>query len=90
MKEFFISFGLIDKKLIWPFFYALVQIIEDLILKSNLKNKQFPLIAYIENSFGQMSIMFIPKIFGYKNKNAKEKKCSKKNIKYFFFSYYLI
>ena len=84
MKEFFISFGLIDKKLIWPFFYALVQIIEDLILKSNLKNKQFPLIVYIENSFGQMSIMFIPKIFGYKNKNAKEKKCSKKNIKYFF------
>ena len=84
MKEFFISFGLIDKKLIWPFFYALVQIIEDLVLKSDLKNKQNTLITYIETSIGQMSIMFIPLIFGYKNKNANKKKCTKKNIKYFF------
>lgn len=84
MKEFFILFGQIDKKLIWPFFYALVQIIEDLVLKSILKNKQNTLITYIETSIGQMSIMFIPLIFGYKNKNANEKKCTKKNIKYFF------
>ena len=83
----FISLGIIDKKLIWPFIYSLTKIIAETVSKYWMNDKQILIINYFGSATGQMLILLIPYISRYQKGNQarkKEKKCTKKNVKFFF------
>ena len=84
MKKCIFSLGVVDRKLIWTFIYALSQILLHLVNNKFLKGKHHVSISQLGTGVGQIAIIFIPIISCYKDENkSNEKKCSKKNVKYF-------
>ena len=87
MSKFIFILGSVDKKLIWPFIYALNHILTYLINDKYFKEKQHKSVSSVGSALGEILIILIPYISRFKDKNQKnekkEKICSKKNIKYF-------
>ena len=82
--KFIFSFGIIDKKILLPFLYAINRIFVDLINNYVFLNNNIRISPFIDETckgVGLMYAIFIPYIFKFKNKN-KEAICSKENIKY--------
>ena len=79
MKKSIISLGIIDKKLIWPFLYTLIQILKTINDLKYPKDKQTDNTSYLGTSVGQIMHFIIPFIIKYK-KPKKEKNCTKSNI----------
>ena len=84
MKKSIISLGIIDKKLIWPFLYSLIQIIKTIYDRKYPKDKQTDNTNSLGTAVGQIMHFIIPFIIKYK-KPKKEKNCTKSNILHYFF-----
>ena len=88
MKDFIFSLGIIDKKLIWPFLYSTIQIIESIIDTYYPKDKKSSMIGTLVNGIGGCFTILIPYVLGYNNQNQqkgkKEKKCTKPNVLHYF------
>ena len=83
MKKFIISLGKIDKKLFWVFSFALVQVIINLLSYYYPTEKTYQIMDSYSICFGQMLVILIPRLFGYKEKIIKKDEiCTKKNLKY--------
>ena len=82
MRIFIFSLGMIEKKLIWPFLYSIIQIIRNIINDYYPKDKKSS--TFNNNGIGECFIILIPYVFGYLNKNQKKgekrKKCTKPNV----------
>jgi heme/copper-type cytochrome/quinol oxidase subunit 4 len=82
MKKFIISLGKIDKKLFWVFSFALVQVIINLLSYYYPKEKTYQIMDSYSICFGQMLVILIPRLIGYKEKIIKKDEiCTKKNLK---------
>ena len=73
----FISLGIIDKKLIWPFIYSLTKIIAETVSKYWMNDKQILIINYFGSATGQMLILLIPYISRYQKGSQVKKKRKK-------------
>ena len=85
MKDFIFSLGIIDRKLIWPFLYTIIQLIRNIFSAYFPKEKKISDLLYFDIGIGESFIILVPYVLGYKNPNQKkEKKCTKPNIKHYF------
>ena len=83
MKDFIFSLGLLDKKLIWPFLYTIIQIVQTIIDTYYPEDKKSSTIFNFAIGIGESLIILVPYVLGYKNPK-KEKKCMKCNVKHYF------
>ena len=85
MRDFIFSLGIIDKKLIWPFLYTIIQIVQNIIDTYYPEDKKNSTIFNLSSGIGESLIILIPYVLDYKNPNQKkEKKCTKRNVKHYF------
>ena len=85
MKDFIFSLGIIDKKLIWPFLFTIIQITQNIIDTHYPEDKKNETIYYFSSGIGQCLIILTPYIVGNKNLyQKKEKKCTKQNVLHYF------
>ena len=85
MNGFIFSLGIIDKKLIWPLLYTIIQIIQNIISTYYPKDKRSSNQYIFADGLGECLIILIPFIIGYKNPNQEEeKKCTNQNILHYF------
>ena len=83
MKDCIFSLGKIDKRIIWPFLFALIQCALNLIDFQFPREKVNQIIDIFAVSLGHVLIIIIPFIFKTKEKIIKKDEiCTKKNIKY--------
>ena len=83
MKDCIFSLGKIDKRIIWPFLFALIQCALYLIDSLFPRDKVNQIIDNFAVSLSQLLIIIIPFIFKTKEKIIKKDEiCTKKNIKY--------
>ena len=83
MKGCIFRLGKIDKKIIWPFLFALNQIVLNLINKLFPKEQKNQIIDNFSLSLGTMLVLIIPFFFKSKEKIIKKDEiCTKNNIKY--------
>ena len=83
MKGCIFSLGKIDKRIIWPFLFVLIQIAVNLIDKLFPRDKVNQIIDVFSISLGKMSVFIIPFLFKSKEKIIKKDEiCTKNNIKY--------
>ena len=77
------SLGKIDKKIIWPFLFAIMQVALTLINKLFPLDKVNQVIDSFSVSIGNMLVLIIPFVFKTKDKIIKKDEiCTKNNIKY--------
>ena len=77
------SLGKIDKKIIWPFLFAIMQVALIFINKLFPKDKVNQIIDAFAIAVGDMLVLIVPFIFKTKEKIIKKDEiCTKKNIKY--------
>ena len=75
--------GKIDKRIIWPFLFAIIQVAMHFINKIFPPHKVNQIIDSFAISLGDMLVLIIPFIFKGKNKIIKRDEiCTKQNIKY--------
>ena len=83
MKDCIFKLGKIDKKIIWPFLFALIQVALNLINNIFPRDKINQIIDNISISFGTMLVLIIPFFFKGRGKVIKKDEiCTKTNIKY--------
>jgi hypothetical protein len=75
MRKFFIKFGYLSKKLLFPFLFAFSQIFFDLYTNNIIEEDKNQIFQAISISLGQMKILIIPstKFFSDKNENKNIK-----------------
>ena len=84
MSECIFKLGLIDKKLLIPLLYSILIILNEYIYFYQ-RDETNIYIEYAGNSFGGMMTIIIPYIFKIKTRKNNEKRCTKDNIKDYFF-----
>ena len=83
MKKFIFSLGKIDKKLIWPSLFSIIQVALNINSYYYPSEKLHQVMDSYSISFGQMLGLAVPYIFRYQEKIIKKGEiCIKKNIKY--------
>ena len=83
MKKFIFSLGKIDKKLIWPFLFSIIQVALNINSYYYPSEKLHQVMDSYSISFGQMLGLAVPYVFRYQEKIIKKGEiCIKKNIKY--------
>ena len=83
MKDCIFKFGRIDKKIIWPFLFAIIQVALIFINQIFPKDKVNQIIDAFAIAVGDMLVLIVPFIFKTKEKIIKKDEiCTKKNIKY--------
>ena len=83
MKDCIFKFGRIDKKIIWPFLFAIIQVALIFINQIFPKDKVNQIIDAFAIAVGEMLVLIFPFIFKTKEKIIKKDEiCTKKNIKY--------
>ena len=83
MKGCIFSLGKINKKIIWPFLFALIQVALYFINQLFPKDKVHQLIDGLAISLGKMLVFIIPFLFKGKEKILKKDEiCTRPNIKY--------
>jgi hypothetical protein len=83
MKGCIFSLGKVDRKNIWPFLFAIIQVAIHFINKIFPPKKVNQIIDAYSISLGKMLVIIIPFIFKSKDKIIKRDEiCTKNNIKY--------
>ena len=83
MKDCIFKFGRIDKKIIWPFLFAIIQVALIFINQIFPNDKVNQIIDAFAIAVGDMLVLIVPFIFKTKEKIIKKDEiCTKKNIKY--------
>ena len=85
MSEHIFIIGAVDKKLVIPFLLSIVYILYNLCGYFYEYNDSTIFVDYTGNSFGQILVLIIPCIFKIRKDEEERKKCTKENIKDYFF-----
>ena len=85
MKGCIFSLGIIDKKLIWPLLYTIIQITQSIISAYYPKDKRTSVNYLFADGLGECLIILMPSVTWNKHPNQKrEKKCTKPNVLHYF------
>ena len=85
MQNFFFFFGAVDKKLVIPLLLSIVYLILNIYEYFFPYNDSNMFIDYAGYSLGQISALIIPKILKINKNDSESQKCTKNNIKDYFF-----
>ena len=85
MSEHIFIIGAVDKKLVIPFLLSIVYILYNLYEYLFEYDDSIMFVDYAGNSFGQILVLIIPCIFKIRKDEEERKKCTKENIKDYFF-----
>ena len=85
MSEHIFIIGAVDKKLVIPFLLSIVYILYNLYDYFYEYDDSIMFVDYAGNSFGQIVALIIPCIFKLKKDEDDREKCTKENIKDYFF-----
>ena len=90
MKGCIFSLGIIDKKLIWPLLYTIIQITQSIISAYYPKNKRTSVNYLFADGLGESLIILIPYITWNKNRSQKREKNVQSQMYCIIFSYYYL
>ena len=90
MAKCFISFGIINKKMLFPLIYIIISSLIN-IYGLNKENKEvFKFMSDFESILGELSSFFVGQIIKYRSITEKKNKNSKKQLILDFFFFFLI